>query len=166
MVLGMSLSAYTLLHVVISLAAIVSGLVVLYGMLASRRLDGWTGIFLVTTVLTSVTGFFFPFDHLLPSHIVGIISLALLAIAILALYLGHLAQAWRWIYVLTATASLYLNVFVLVAQGFQKLGPLHALAPTQSDPPFAIAQGVVLVIFVVLGVKAVRAFHPAMPTAA
>jgi hypothetical protein len=112
-----------------------------------------------------VTGFFFPFEHLLPSHVVGIISLALLAIAIIALYLGHLAGSWRWLYVATAIASLYLNVFVLVAQAFQKIGPLHALAPTQSDPPFAIAQGIVLVAFVVLGVKALRAFHPAAPAA-
>jgi len=166
MVLGMSLSTFTLLHVVISLIAILTGLVVLYGMLTSRRLDAWTGIFLVTTVLTSVTGFFFPFEHLLPSHVVGIISLALLAIAIIALYLGHLAGAWRWLYVATAIASLYLNVFVLVAQAFQKIGPLHALAPTQSDPPFAIAQAIVLVVFVVLGVKALRTFHPATPAAA
>jgi len=166
MVLGMSLSTFTLLHVVISLIAILTGLVVLYGMLTSRRLDGWTGIFLVTTVLTSVTGFFFPFEHLLPSHVVGIISLALLAIAIIALYLGHLAGSWRWLYVATAIASLYLNVFVLVAQAFQKIGPLHALAPTQSDPPFAIAQAIVLVVFVVLGVKALRTFHPATPAAA
>jgi len=166
MVLGMSLSTFTLLHVVISLVAILTGLVVLYGMLTSRCLDGWTGTFLVTTVLTSVTGFFFPFEHLLPSHVVGIISLALLAIAIIALYLGHLAGSWRWLYVATAIASLYLNVVVLVAQAFQKIGPLHALAPTQSDPPFAIVQAILLVAFIVLGVKALRTFHPAVAVGA
>jgi hypothetical protein len=161
MILGMSTSAFTQLHVVISLVAIGTGLIVLYGMFGSNRLAGWTAIFLATTVLTSVTGFLFPREQILPSHIVGVISLVLLAIAIVAYYIGHVAGAWRWIYVVTALASLWFNVFVLVAQGFAKVPALHALAPTQAEPPFAIAQAIVFVIFVVLGVKAVRSFRPA-----
>lgn len=158
--LGMSLSTFTLVHVLISLVGIASGLVVLYGLLSAKRLDGWTSLFLITTVLTSVTGFGFPFDHLLPSHKVGIISLVLLAIAILARYGLHMAGAWRWIYVVTAVMSLYLNVFVLVVQGFEKLPALKALAPTQSEPPFLVAQLLVLALFIVLGIFAVKKFHP------
>jgi hypothetical protein len=160
MMLGMSLSTFTLVHVLISLVGIASGLVVLYGLLSAKRLDGWTSLFLITTVLTSVTGFGFPFDHLLPSHKVGIISLVLLAIAILARYGLHMAGAWRWIYVVTAVMSLYLNVFVLVVQGFEKLPALKALAPTQSEPPFLVAQLLVLALFIVLGIFAVKKFHP------
>jgi hypothetical protein len=139
---------------------IFAGLVVVFGMLGSKRLDGWTALFLATTVLTSVTGFFFPFDKILPSHIVGMISLVVLAIANLALYALHLAGPWRWIYVISAVLALYLNVFVGVVQAFQKVPLLASLAPTQSEPPFLIAQAVVLVIFVVLGIAAVRSFHP------
>ena len=160
MILGMSTSTFTLVHVVLSLVGIFAGLVVVFGMLGSNKLEGWTAIFLATTVLTSVTGFFFPFDKILPSHIVGIISLVVLAIAILALYALHLAGPWRWIYVMSAVLALYLNVFVGVVQAFQKLPFLASLAPTQSEPPFLIAQAVVLVIFVGLGIAAVRAFHP------
>jgi hypothetical protein len=160
MILGMSISTFTLVHVVLSLVGIFAGLVVVFGMLSSKKLDGWTALFLATTVLTSVTGFFFPFDKILPSHIVGIISLVVLAIAILALYALHLAGPWRWIYVVSAVLALYLNVFVGVVQAFQKLPFLASLAPTQSEPPFLIAQAVVLVIFVGLGIAAVRAFHP------
>jgi hypothetical protein len=136
------------------------GLVVVFGMFSPKKLDGWTALFLATTVLTSVTGFFFPFDKILPSHIVGIISLVVLAIAIVALYALHLAGPWRWIYVVSAVLALYLNVFVGIVQAFQKLPLLASLAPTQSEPPFLIAQAVVLVIFVVLGIVAVRSFHP------
>ena len=160
MILGMSTSTFTLVHVVLSLVGIFAGLVVVFGMFGSKKLDGWTTLFLATTVLTSVTGFFFPFDKILPSHIVGIISLVVLALAILALYALHLAGPWRWIYVVSAVLALYLNVFVGVAQAFQKLPFLASLAPTQSEPPFLIAQAVVLVIFVGLGIAAVRAFHP------
>jgi len=160
MILGMSTSTFTLVHVVLSLVGIFAGLVVVFGMFGSKKLDGWTALFLATTVLTSVTGFFFPFDKILPSHIVGIISLVVLALAILALYALHLAGPWRWIYVVSAVLALYLNVFVGVAQAFQKLPFLASLAPTQSEPPFLIAQAVVLVIFVGLGIAAVRAFHP------
>jgi hypothetical protein len=160
MVLGMSLPAFTLVHVVLSLIGIFSGIVVLFGMLGAKRLHGWTALFLATTVLTSVTGFFFPFDHLLPSHKVGILSLIVLALAILARYVLHLAGAWRWIYVITAVIALYLNVFVGVVQAFLKIPALKAPAPTQTEPPFFVAQLVVLALFIALGIVAVRAFHP------
>jgi hypothetical protein len=158
--LGMSLSTFTLVHVLISLVGIASGLVVLYGLLSGKRLDGWTALFLIGTVLTSVTGFGFPFDHLLPSHKVAILSLVFLAIAILARYGLHMAGAWRWIYVVTTVMALYLNVFVLVFQGFEKVPALKALAPTQSEPPFLVAQLLVLALFIVLGIFAVKKFHP------
>lgn len=161
MILGMSLSTFTLVHVMISLVGIGSGLIVLFGMLSGKRLDGWTALFLTTTVLTSATGFLFPFDHLLPSHKVGIISLVMLAIAILARYGLHLAGAWRSIYVVTAVIALYLNVFVLVVQGFLKVHALNALAPTQSEPPFLIAQLVVMALFIVLTIFAVEKFRAA-----
>jgi hypothetical protein len=161
MLLGMSLSAFTLLHVLISLIGIVTGLVVALGMLQGRRMPGWTALFLVSTVATSVTGFLFPAERVLPSHIVGALSLLLLAVALLALYGRRLAGAWRGTYVVTALAALYLNVFVLIVQGFVKVGPLHALAPTQSEPAFVVAQAVALVLFVVLGYRAFRAFRPA-----
>ena len=160
MMLGLSLSAFTALHVIISLVGIVSGLIVLFGLLSAKRLDGLTALFLLTTVLTSVTGFGFPFEHLLPSHKVGIISLIVLAIAILARYSFHMEGKWRWIYVVTAMIGLYLNVFVLVVQSFEKVPALRAMAPTQSEPPFLVAQLVVLALFIVLTVLAVRKFHP------
>jgi hypothetical protein len=121
MILGTSTATYTFLHVLISLVGIGSGLIVMFGFLTGRQLNGMTAIFLLTTVLTSVTGFGFPFDHLLPSHIVGIISLVVLAVAIPARYVFHLARAWRWIYVVTAAVALYLNVFVLIVQLFEKV---------------------------------------------
>lgn len=160
MIFGMSIATFTSVHVVISLVGIFTGLVVLFGMFSSNKLEGWTALFLATTVLTSATGFFFPTEHILPSHIVGIISLAVLAIAIYALYSRHLAGSWRWIYVVGAVVALYLNVFVGVVQAFQKAPFLSALAPTQSDPPFIVAQLAVLVIFVVLAIVAIRSFHP------
>jgi hypothetical protein len=159
MVFGMTLATYTLLHVLISLVGIGSGLVVMFGLLTGKRLDGWTGLFLVTTVLTSVTGFAFPFDHLLPSHVLGIISLIVLAAAIPARYVFHMNGSWRWIYVICAGMALYLNVFVLVAQTFMKVPALKALAPTQKEPPFLIAQLVVLVIFAALTILATKRFH-------
>jgi hypothetical protein len=163
MIMGMSLPAFTMLHVVISLIGIVSGLVVMFGLLGSNRMAGMTALFLLTTILTNATGFLFPFEKLLPSHIIAIISLVLLAIACIALYAMNLSGAWRWIYVVTALLSLYLNVFVLVIQSFLKIGPLHALAPSvpPSEPPFAIVQGIVLVFFVVVIIGAVRRFRPA-----
>ncbi len=160
MILGMSIATFTTVHVILSLIGIASGIVVLFGMLGAKRLHGLTAIFLATTVLTSVTGFLFPHDRLLPSHIVGIISLVALALAILALYVYGLAGSWRWIYVATAVVALYLNVFVAVVQAFQKLPAVRSLAPTQSEPPFLIAQAVVLAIFVVLGGIALKAFRP------
>src|ERR1700686_5393649 len=160
MILGMSLSTFTMLHVIISLIGIVSGLVVLYGLLGSKVMPGWTALFLVTTILTSVTGFLFPFDKLLPSHMIGILSLVLLAIACVALYGMKLSGSWRWIYVVTAMISLYLNIFVLIIQGFLKMPALHALAPGNppGGPIFAVAQGVVLVFFVIATIGAVRRF--------
>ena len=159
MIFGMTTSTFTLVHVLISLVGIASGLVVVFGLLTGKRLDGWTALFLATTVATSVTGFGFPFDHLLPSHKVGIISLALLAIAILARYAFHLRGVWRRIYVTTAVAALYLNVFVGVVQAFLKVPALHALAPKQTEPPFLVTQLVVLVLFIVIGIMAAKRFH-------
>ena len=159
MVFGISLETYTLIHVVISLIGIASGLIVLFGLLAGKRLNGWTALFLISTVLTSVTGFGFPFHKLLPSHVIGTISLVVLLVAILARYNFHLAGAWRWIYVVTACLALYFNVFVLVFQGFLKVPALKALAPTQSEPPFLVAQLLVMAIFVLLTILAVKKFH-------
>jgi hypothetical protein len=158
MILG--LQPFTFAHVLISLVGIVSGFVVLLGLLTAKRLEGWTSIFLVTTVATSVTGFGFPIDIILPSHIVGIISLVVLAVAIIARYAFRLAGPWRVVYVLGAGIALYLNVFVLVVQLFQKVPALKALAPTQSELPFAITQGAVLVVFVVLIIAAAVRFRP------
>ena len=159
MMLGMSLSAFTLVHVLLSLVGIGSGFVVLYGLLVGKRLDGWTALFLATTVATSATGFGFPFDHLLPSHLVGCISLAVLAVAVYALYGRHLAGAWRRIYVITAVIALYLNVFVLVVQAFRRVPALHALAPTQTEMPFLPMQFLVLDMFITLGVLAAIRFR-------
>jgi len=160
MILGMSFSTFTTLHVIISLIGIVTGLVALLGMLGGKTLGGWTATFLATTVLTSVTGFLFPFAKLLPSHVVGIISLAVLAAALLALYVFRLDGPWRWIYVVGAVLALYLNVFVGVVQAFQKLAFLQPLAPTQVEAPFIVAQAAVLALFVVLGFLALKRFHP------
>jgi hypothetical protein len=164
MMLGLSLSAVTTLHVVISLIGIVAGLIVLFGLFKSQSMPGMTAIFLITTILTNATGFMFPFEKLLPSHVIAIISLILLAIACIALYSMKLSGAWRSIYLITAITSLYLNIFVLVIQSFLKIGPLHALAPSvpPSEPPFAIVQGVVLVLFVIAGIAAVRRYRPAL----
>jgi hypothetical protein len=160
MMLGLSLSAFTTLHVILSLIGIVAGLVVALGMLGGRRLPVLTAVFLITTVLTSVTGFLFPFHRLLPSHVFGIISLVVLAPALAGVYAFKLEGAWRWIYVVTALIALYLNVFVGVVQAFQKLSFLQPFAPTQSEPPFLVAQLVVLAIFLVVGFLGVRRFHP------
>jgi K+-transporting ATPase A subunit len=155
-----ALTTFTKVHVVISLIAIFAGLVVAFGLLAAKRLDGWTTLFLLMTVLTSVTGFFFPFHGFTPAIGVGIISLVLLAIAILARYGRKLSGAWRWIYVVTAMLSLYLNVFVLIVQLFQKVPALKTLAPTQSEPPFQIAQLGALLIFILLIIFAAIRFRP------
>jgi hypothetical protein len=160
MVFGMSLATYTLIHVIISLVGIGSGLIVLFGMLGGKRMDGMTSIFLVTTVLTSLTGFGFPFEHVTPGIILGILSLIVLAIAVPARYSFRMAGKWRTIYVVTAVIALYFNCFVLIAQSFLKVPALHALAPKGNEPPFAIAQGILLVLFIVLGVLAGKKFHP------
>jgi hypothetical protein len=161
MIFGMSTATFTNLHVIISLIAIVSGIVVALGMLGAKRLPGMTAIFLITSVLTSITGFMFPtpFDA---ADVVGIISLIAMAAAILALYTYKLAGSWRGTYVVSAIIALYLNCFVLVVQSFQKIAFFHALAPTQKEPPFAVAQGVVLLVFIGLGIAAFRKFRPIM----
>jgi hypothetical protein len=161
MVLGLSIQAFTIIHVVITLVAIASGFVVLFGMLRSQRMRGWTALFLLTTVLTSVTGFLFPIHGFTPAIGVGIISCLLLALALVGLYGKHLVGGWRWIYVACALSAFYLNVFVLIVQSFQKVPPLHALAPTQSEPPFLVAQAVALAAFIVLGIIAAFRFRPA-----
>ena len=168
MILGMSLSTFVTVHVIISLIGIVAGIIVMFGMLGSNRMPGLTAIFLLFTILTSATGFLIPplvSDKLLPSHIIGALSLVLLAVACFALYGQKLSGGWRWIYVLTALISLYLNVFVLVIQSFLKVPALHALAPSvpPSEPPFAIVQGIVLVFFVIVIIGAIRRYRP-MPT--
>jgi hypothetical protein len=160
MIVGMSVGAFTLLHVIITLVAIGSGLIVLGGMLASRVLPVTTALFLLTTALTSVTGFLFPIHGFTPALGVGILACVILAFALFALYKEHLVGAWRPIYVITATVSLYLNIFVLVVQGFVKVSALNALAPTQSEPPFAITQAVVLLIFILITLIAVVKFRP------
>ncbi len=162
MVLGLSLSTFTLVHVIISLIAIVAGIIVMFGMLGANKLPGLTAIFLLFTILTSATGFLFPFEQLLPSHMIGILSLVLLAIACIALYAMKLSGVWRPIYVVTALASLYLNVFVLIIQGFLKVPALHALAPGNppAGPAFAVVQGIVLVFFIIVIIGAWRRYKP------
>jgi len=157
--MNFDLKTFTLVHVVISLIGIASGFVVLFGLLKGRRLGGWTALFLTSTVATSVTGFGFPLTHFGAPHWVGVISLIVLALAIFARYVRHLAGAWRWLYVFSAALALYLNVFVGVVQAFQKLSALKALAPTQSEPPFLLTQLVVLTIFIALAFVAARRFR-------
>lgn len=153
------LTTFTLFHVVLSLVGIAAGFVVLFGLLTSKRFDRWTALFLTTTVATSVTGFLFPFHHFLPSYAIGILSLIVLALAIIARYRYRLAGGWCKTYVITALIALYFNFFVLIAQLFQKAPALKALAPTQSEPPFLITQLVVLVLFVVLAIRAAVRFR-------
>ncbi len=157
------MTTLTLVHVAISLVAILSGLVVVYGLLNAKRLDGWTALFLVTTVATSVTGFFFPFKGITPGDVVGIISLVVLAIAIYARYSRQLVGGWRRTYVITAVIALYLNVFVLIVQLFEKVPALHALAPTQNEAPFKVSQLVVLVVFIAVAIAAAKRFREAGP---
>jgi hypothetical protein len=161
MVLGMSLASFTVLHLIISMIAIALGLVVAGGMLASNKPPGWTAWFLVLTILTSATGFLFPFTKVTPAHIVSVISLVLLAIAVYALYGKGLAGIWRSVYVVTAMLALWFNVFVLIVQSFQKVALLNVYAPTGSEPPFAITQGVVLIFFVWIIWLGIKRFRPA-----
>jgi hypothetical protein len=158
--MNLDFSVYTWVHVIISLIGIVTGFVVMKGMLASQRLNDWTAVFLATTALTSLTGFGFPFEKILPSHIFGVISLVVLLLAIVARYAFGLEDRWRAAYVVGALIAQWLNVFVLVAQAFNKVKALNALAPTQSEPPFLIAQTVVMVLFIIFGIAALRHFRP------
>ena len=152
---------FTLFHTVLSLVAILAGLFVAKGLLRNQPMPGWTTLFLSTAVLTTATGFLFPFRGFTPALGTGVVSTLVLAITLYALYGKHLAGTWRWLYIVGAVVSLYLNVFVLVVQLFLKVPALHALAPTQKEPPFGIAQGLVLLVFVAIGFLAVRRFRPA-----
>ena len=164
MIFGMSLAAFTVLHVIISLIAIVSGVVVVIAMLRARRVPGWTALFLVMTILTSATGFMFPIHGFTPALGVGSISLVVLLLAVIALYALKLRGAWRWIYVVTAVVALWFNIFVLIVQSFQKIPFLHALAPTQSnEPAFIAAQGGAFVILLALCAFALFRFRPVAP---
>lgn len=160
MILGLSLGAFTFLHVMFSLIGIASGLVVILGMIRSMRLPAVTALFLSTTVLTSVTGFLFPFHGVTPGIILGVLSLIVLVLAILALHVGKLAGAWRGTYVINATLALYFNFFVLIAQSFAKSQALKSIAPTQSSPVFIGTELAAIVAFIVLGALAFRRFHP------
>lgn len=152
-------------HTWLSLLGIAGGFVVLADLLAGRSQPLWAAIFFITAIGTSLTGFLFPFSGVLPSHVVGVLALVVLVFQLAAIYGFHLAGAWRWIYAATAVISLYLLVFVAVAQAFAKIPALHAMAPTQSEPPFAIAQAIVLAIFALLGFLAVRRFRPSVRVA-
>jgi hypothetical protein len=163
---GMTLETFTAVHVVLSLIGIVAGFVVLFSFFSGKRLRVWTALFLLTTVATSVTGFAFPVDHLLPSHIVGAISLVVLAVAIVALFGLHFRGVWRGIYVVSTALALYFNVFVGVTQAFLKAPTLHALAPQQTEPPFVVAQLLVLALFILLTVVAVKRFRGAVAAGA
>ncbi len=155
MILGMTLGTFTAVHVLISLVGIATGIAFVLALIAGKLNNPWAGVFLITTILTSVTGFLFPFEKLLPSHILGILSLVVLALALLARYAFNTAGVWRKVYIITCVVALYFNVFVLVVQSFQKVPALAALAPTQSEPPFAIAQAIVLGLFIAVGFKSV-----------
>jgi hypothetical protein len=157
----MILHIYTILHVLISLVGIFTGLIVLFGMLAGNRLDGWTKWFLITTVATSVTGFFFPFHGFTPAIALGIMSLIVLAAAIFARYPRQLTGHWRWIYVVAAVIALYFNVFVGIVQSFEKIPALKAIAPTQTEQPFKLTQLLVLALFIVFAIAAAIRFRPA-----
>jgi hypothetical protein len=159
MILGMTTSTFTFIHVLLSLAAIGTGFVVMFGLLAGKRLDGWTAIFIVTSMATSVTGFLFPFDKLLPSHVLGLLLLLVMVIAIWARYWFCLEGAWRWIYVVGAAGALYLDVFVAIVQAFRKIPALKAMAPTMTEPPFVIAQLLNLGMFVVLAILGGKRFR-------
>jgi hypothetical protein len=164
MILGMSTSTYTILHVLISLVGIASGFLVLVGLLKGRLPGLWNGLFLVMTILTSVTGFGFPNNKVTPGIILGVLSLIALAIALFALYARHLSGGWRRTYAITSMIAQYFNVFVLVAQLFEHVPALHALAPTASEPPFMVAQLLLLILFVVLITAAAKRFHSSLVT--
>jgi hypothetical protein len=156
----MILQIYTIIHTLISLVAIFTGFVVVFGLLSGKRLDGWTKWFLVTAVATTITGFFFPFHGFTPAIGLGIISLPFLTLTIFARYPKHLVGPWRWIYIIGAVICLYFNLFVLVVQLFEKAPALHAMAPTQTEPPFKLTQLVVLLVSALLAIIAAIRFHP------
>jgi hypothetical protein len=161
MILGMSVETFTFVHVVISLVGIMTGFIVVALMLQSAPIAGWNAFFLVSTILTSITGYFFPITNgVTPAHVVGAISLVLLAVALFAIYGKKLVGPWRKAYVATAIAALYLNFFVAVVQSFNKFTYLNKFAPTGSEPPFAVVQGIVLIGFIILGIAAVRRYRP------
>jgi hypothetical protein len=160
------LRAFTAFHVLLSLVGIGAGFIAIFGLIAGRWLNLWVQVFLWTTILTSVTGFFFPFKGITPGIILGIISLVVLAISVFALRAKKLAGGWRTTFVITAVIAEWLNFFVLIAQLFEKVPPLHALAPTNSEGPFKIAQLVALIVFVVLGYLATKNFRHAQLQAA
>jgi hypothetical protein len=157
---GIPTHLFLQIHVAISLIALVAGLIALYSWINSKNWNGWTALFLVTIILTSVTGFPLPPFGLDPPRMVGILSLILLAIAVLGIHVFKISGPWRWIFIITATAALWLDAFVGVIQAFAKLPPLHELAPNGSEPPFVIVQLIVLLIFIVLGFLALRKFYP------
>lgn len=160
MVFGLSLATYTLIHVIISLIGIASGLIVLFAMFGGKQFDGMTALFLATTALTSLTGLGFPFERVTPGIILAVLSLIVLAIAIVARYSFRMSGKWRSIYVVTAVIALYFNCVALIGQSFLKVPSLHALAPTGHEPPFAIAEGILLLLFIVAGILAVKKFRP------
>jgi hypothetical protein len=166
MVLGMSVQAFTAFHIALSVAGLLSGVVVVLGMLKDKRLPRWTAVFVITTIATSATGFLFHSLSFGPPHLIGVISLIVLTGAVAALYIYRLSDGWRSVFVATAVLALYLNAFVGVAQAFQKIAFLHALAPTGSEPPFLMAQAVVLMLFVLIAVPSLTRFHPSSVTPA
>ncbi len=159
MIMGLSLPVFTIVHVALSVIRIAAGFVVLFGMIVAKRLPAVTALFLATTVLTSLTGFLFPFKGVTPGIVVGILSMVVLILASVALYVGHLAGIWRGTYIISAALALYFNFFVFIVQSFEKVSALKALAPTQSEPPFKIAQLATLIVFVVLTTLAFRRFR-------
>jgi hypothetical protein len=163
MILGMSIANFTAFHVALSLVGIVSGFLVIIGMLSNRSLPGWTALFLITTIATSVTGFLFPSTAIDPAQVVGIISLLVLGTALIARYTYHLVGIARGAYIIAVLLAQWLNSFVAVVQSFQKIPLVHALAPTQKEPPFLIAQVALMLLMVLLGVVALRKYHPISP---
>jgi hypothetical protein len=154
-----NLATFTLVHTLLSVVGILAGMVVVGGLMAGVRYNGWIATYLATTILTNATGFGFPFVVLMPSHILGVISLIILPFAVVALYLKHLAGGWRTTFVVITVAALYFNVFVLIVQLFRKVPAMIALAPTQKEPPFLVTHLLFLALFIVLGRAALRGFR-------
>jgi hypothetical protein len=158
---AMPMTTFTTIHVLLSLMGVVSGLVVLFGLITANAMSRWTLLFLVTTLATSVTGFFFPFHGFTPALGVGTLSVFILIAAIGARYRFRLMDGWRWVYVVGAVTALYFNSFVLVVQAFLKIPGLHVLAPTGSEGPFVLAQALVLAFYLVTGALAIKGFRHA-----